>query len=141
MNLTDRDRMLLARAASVFGTCDRLKVGVAVFLKDDASFIYECNGAVDGLPTCTDTNHALENNFCSTALHAEMHAVSDAARNGLSLNGASIFCTHSPCWPCFRMLANCGIKRVVFAEKFYRDFDRIAEAAKMLNISLEQLEE
>ncbi len=60
-----------------------------------------------------------------------------AARNGVRIDGADLYTTASPCWPCFKLIANAGIKRVVYAE-FYRD-DRIFDVARRLGISLVDL--
>jgi dCMP deaminase len=63
--------------------------------------------------------------------------VLQAARNGVRIDGADLYTTASPCWPCFKLIANAGIKRVVYAE-FYRD-DRIFDVARRLAISLVDL--
>ena len=60
-----------------------------------------------------------------------------AAKRGVAINGATAYITASPCWPCFKILANSGIKRIVFDE-FYRD-ERIFDAAKAIGIELIKL--
>ena len=59
------------------------------------------------------------------------------ARNGMRIDQAGIYVTASPCWGCFRLIANAGIVRIVFGE-FYRD-NRIFDVAKQLNIELHHL--
>jgi len=60
--------------------------------------------------------------------HAEANAIVQAAKHGVSTDGATAYITASPCWTCFKLLASAGIKRIVFGE-FYRD-ERIFESAK-----------
>ena len=61
-----------------------------------------------------------------------------AARNGVSIEGATIYTTASPCWPCFKLIANAGCERIVYGE-FYRD-ERIFQVAGRLGIELVQVE-
>jgi dCMP deaminase len=67
-------------------------------------------------------------------VHAEANAIVQAARNGVQIEGASIYVTASPCWGCFRLIANAGVGRICFGE-FYRD-PRIFEVATRLGIEL-----
>ena len=70
----------------------------------------------------------MENDHCVRTMHAEANAIVQAARNGVRIDEAAIYITASPCWPCFKMIANAGLRRIVFGE-FYRD-DRIFKFAK-----------
>jgi dCMP deaminase len=67
-------------------------------------------------------------------VHAEANAIVQAARHGVRIEAASIYVTASPCWGCFRLIANAGISRIGFGE-FYRD-QRIFEIATRLGIEL-----
>jgi cytidine deaminase len=51
-------------------------------------------------------------------VHAEMSAITDAARRGLSVEGATLYCTTFPCHICARHIISCGIKRVVYIEPY-----------------------
>ena len=64
----------------------------------------------------------------------EANAVLQAAKNGVRIGGAEVYITASPCWNCFKMLANTGIKKVYYGE-FYRD-ERIFDVAKRIGIEL-----
>ena len=79
----------------------------------------------------------MEDGHCVRTIHAEANAVIQAARNGVRIEAASIYVTASPCWQCFKMIANAGIRRIVFGE-FYRD-QRIFEVAHRLGIALVHL--
>ncbi len=76
----------------------------------------------------------MEDGHCVRTVHAEANAIVQAARNGIRIEGSSIYVTASPCWPCFRLIANAGINRIVFGE-FYRD-QRIFDLATELGIEL-----
>ena len=60
-------------------------------------------------------------------------------RHGVNINGAEIYTTASPCWNCFKMMANAGIQRIFYGE-FYRE-QRSLEVAKTLGIELVPLME
>ena len=71
-------------------------------------------------------------------IHAEANAIIQAATHGTRIEEAAIYVTASPCWSCFKMIANAGIKRIIYGE-FYRD-QRIFEVAQELSISLIHLQ-
>ncbi|AKB49110.1 dCMP deaminase [Methanosarcina sp. Kolksee] len=58
------------------------------------------------------------------AVHAEQNAIIQAAIHGVSIAGATIYCTHQPCILCAKMLINSNIKRVVYAT-YYPDNDSL----------------
>ncbi len=78
----------------------------------------------------------MENGHCVATIHAEANALIQAARHGVAVAGADIYVTASPCWNCFKLIANAGIQRIVYKE-FYRD-RRIFEVIDQLDIRLEQ---
>jgi len=95
------------------------------------------NGSIRGMPHCTEVGHMMEDGHCVATIHAESNAILQAAKNGVAIDGASIYVTASPCWNCFKQVANAGIRRIVYGE-FYRD-NRIFDVAKQLNIELHHL--
>jgi len=129
----DQYFMNIAREAATRSTCDRKHVG-AVVVRDKSILATGYNGSVRGLPHCDDVGHMMEGGHCVRTVHAEANAIVQAARNGAGIEGAAIYVTASPCWPCFRLIANAGIKKIVFGE-FYRDV-RIFEMAQVLGIEL-----
>jgi len=92
------------------------------------------NGSIRGMPHCSEAGHMMENGHCVATIHAEANAILQAAKNGVGIDKSDIYITASPCWPCFKMIANAGIRRIVFGE-FYRDA-RIFEFAQKLEIDL-----
>jgi len=79
----------------------------------------------------------MEENHCVRTVHAEANAIIQAAKNGVAIEASTIYTTASPCWPCFKLVANSGVRRIVFGE-FYRD-ERIFDHAKELGIELVEL--
>ena len=128
--------MNIAREVSTRATCDRKHVG-AVIVRDKILLATGYNGSIRGLPHCDEVGHLMEDGHCVRTVHAEANAIVQAARNGVRLDGASIYVTASPCWSCFRLIANAGISRVVFGE-FYRD-QKIFEVSQQLAIELVDL--
>lgn len=125
--------MQIAQVASTRSTCSRKHVG-AVIVRDRVVVATGYNGSVRGLAHCDDVGHMMEDSHCVRTVHAEANAIAQAARHGTRVEGGSMYVTASPCWPCFRLLANAGIMVVYFGE-FYRD-ERIFEAANNLGILL-----
>ncbi|MFO0740861.1 MAG: dCMP deaminase family protein [Labilithrix sp.] len=111
--------MNIAREVATRSTCDRKFVG-AVIVRDRSILATGYNGSIRGLPHCDDVGHLMEEGHCVRTVHAEANAIVQAASNGTRIDGAGIYVTASPCWGCFRLIANAGIKRIVFGE-LYRD--------------------
>ena len=125
--------MEIARVVASRATCDRKHVG-AVIVRDRTILSTGYNGSIRGLPHCDEVGHMMENGHCVATIHAEANAILQAAKNGVSIDRSDIYITASPCWPCFKMIANAGLRRIVFGE-FYRD-ERIFEFAQKLGIEL-----
>jgi dCMP deaminase len=129
----DQYFMEIARQVATRATCDRKHVG-ALLVRDRTILSTGYNGSIRGLPHCDDVGHMMENEHCVATVHAEANAIIQAAKNGVAIDGATIYTSASPCWPCFKLIANGGCRRIVFGE-FYRD-PRIFEIAKTLSIEL-----
>jgi dCMP deaminase len=129
----DKYFMDIAKQVATRATCDRKHVG-ALLVRDRIILSTGYNGSIRGLPHCDEVGHMLENDHCVATVHAEANAIIQAAKNGVRIDGATIYTTASPCWPCFKLIANAGVTRIVFGE-FYRD-GRIFEYATRLNLEL-----
>lgn len=125
--------MEIAKTVSTRGTCDRKFVGVAI-VRDRRILSTGYNGSVAGMPHCDEVGHLMEDGHCIRTIHGEANAIIQAARNGVMLENSALYTTASPCWPCFKLISNSGIKRIVYGE-FYRD-DRIHDVAKAIGIEL-----
>lgn len=129
----DQYFMKIAQVVSSRSTCQRKYVG-AVIVRDRTILSTGYNGSIRGMPHCTDVGHMMEAGHCVATIHAEGNAIIQAAKNGVTIDGADIYVTASPCWNCFKQVANAGIKRICYNE-FYRD-ERIFGVAEKLGIEL-----
>ena len=125
--------MSIAQVVATRSTCPRKYVG-AVLVRNRTILSTGYNGSIRGMPHCSDAGHMMEDGHCVATIHAEANAIIQAARNGVNIDGATNYVTASPCWNCFKQLANAGIVRIAYGE-FYRD-DRIFEIARQIGIEL-----
>ncbi len=130
--------MNIAQEVASRATCDRKHVG-AVIVRGKTILSTGYNGSIRGLPHCNDVGHEMENDHCVRTIHAEANAIVQAARNGINIDNSEIYISASPCYNCFKMIANAGLKKIYYAE-FYRD-ERIKEHAKELGVELVHLGE
>jgi len=128
--------MDIAREVATRSTCDRKHVG-AVIVRDKTILSSGYNGSIRGLPHCSDAGCIIENGHCIATVHAEANAIIQAAKNGVMINGSTIYTTASPCWSCFKLICNSGIRRICFGE-FYRE-ERIFDVAGKLQIELSDM--
>lgn len=141
----DQYFLTITRQVAERSTCARAKVG-AVIVRDKNILATGYNGAPAGLPHCTDVgcliyrsvnpNGEVEEN-CFRTIHAEINAITQAAKNGAGIRDAHIYVTHSPCIHCFKVLINTGITRVCF-EKAYK-IHTLAELQQYTNVQLERI--
>ena len=118
----------VASVVSERSTCLRHHMG-AVAVKDKHILTTGYNGAAAGLKDCLELGCLRdENNIPSgtrheicRAIHAEQNVIIQAALNGISLEGCTIYCTHTPCILCAKMLVNAKIKRFVSFGKYNDD--------------------
>lgn len=130
--------MNIAAEVATRSTCDRKHVG-AVIVKDKTILSTGYNGSIKGLPHCDEVGHEMVDDHCIRTTHAEANAIVQAAKNGVEINHAEIYITASPCYNCFKLIANVGVKSIYFLE-FYRE-ERIIEHAREAGIELIQLDE
>jgi dCMP deaminase len=128
--------MMLAKLVSVRSTCNSRKVG-AVIVRSNRILATGYNGAVHGAPHCIDrgpdfcmrrtigAHDADKYNYCISS-HAEVNAIDQAARFGIPLEGAVLYCTLEPCNWCFKQLIQAGIKEIYYEQVYEsknREFD------------------
>ena len=129
----DQYFMNIAREVATRSTCDRKFVG-AVIVRDRSILATGYNGSIKGLSHCDEDGHLMEEGHCVRTVHAEANAIVQAAKNGMRIDSSDIYVTASPCWGCFRLIANAGITRIIFGE-FYRD-SKIYDFSKAVGIEL-----
>jgi dCMP deaminase len=125
--------MNIAHQAANRSTCDRKHVG-AVIVRDKTILSTGYNGSIRGMPHCDDVGHLMEDGHCVATVHAEANAIIQAAKNGVRIEGSELYTTASPCWACFKLITNAGIRTIYYGE-FYRD-RRSVEFAEQLGIHL-----
>ncbi len=124
--------MDMAKLVATWSSCYKVnrKVG-AVIVKDKRILTTGYNGAGSGISSCVDRGYCLREQMnipsgtrheICYAVHAEQNAIIQAAKLGISVQGATLFCTHQPCSICAKMIINSGITRVVFDEGYPDEF-------------------
>lgn len=117
--------MDIARLVARRSTCLRRQVG-AVLVKDKNILATGYNGTPSGITHCAETGCLREqlkvpsgerHELCR-GLHAEQNAIIQAARHGVNIADATLYCTNSPCIICTKMLINAGIRRVVYLDGY-----------------------
>jgi dCMP deaminase len=96
-------------------TCPRLYVG-AVIVRDNQILTTGYNGSLPGMSHCSDAGCYIVENHCLRTIHAEVNAVLQAAREGISLKGATLYCTHLPCINCMKVILKVGIEKILFKD-------------------------
>ena len=109
-------------------TCRRHHIG-ALAVKDKHILTTGYNGAAAGVKDCIELG-CLRDSFgiasgtrheICRAIHAEQNVIIQAGLHGVSLEGSTIYCTHTPCILCAKMLVNARIKRFVSYRKYNDD--------------------
>lgn len=147
MNKWDKRFMEMTELVSTWSSCIRRQVG-AIIVKDKRILTTGYNGAPADVSSCKDRGVCLriEKNIPSGtcqeicyAVHAEQNAICQAAKLGLSIDGATLYCTHQPCTICARLIINSGIKKVVYKNGYPDDFS--LELFKEAGVTIEKYEE
>lgn len=115
----------IASVVAERSTCRRHHVG-ALAVKDKHILTTGYNGAPAGLKDCLELGCLREelgipsgtrHEICR-AIHAEQNVIIQAALHGVNLEGATVYCTHTPCNLCAKMLVNARIRRFVSFGKY-----------------------
>lgn len=117
--------MSIAQLVARRSTCLRRQVG-AVLVKDKNILATGYNGTPSGIAHCEQTGclrdqlnvPSGERHELCRGLHAEQNVILQAAKHGISIDGATIFCTHAPCIICAKMIINSGIREIVYLDGY-----------------------
>lgn len=132
MSKWDARFMEMAKLVATWSSCyqNNRKIG-AVIVDDKRVLTTGYNGAPSGIKSCVDKKECLRRKreipsgtraeLCY-AIHAEQNAIIQAARLGISVKGATLYCTHQPCVICSKMIVNAGIARVVYEKEYPDEF-------------------
>ncbi|NTV23904.1 MAG: cell division protein DedD [Nanoarchaeota archaeon] len=119
--------MEVARAVAKRATCDRGMSG-CVIAKDKQILVTGYVGSPKGLPHCDEVGHQMKTvihedgtktQHCTRTTHAEQNAICQAAKRGVPIDGATVYCKMTPCATCAKMIINAGIVRVVCEKKYH----------------------
>jgi dCMP deaminase len=125
--------MSIALLASQRSPCTRLHVG-SVIVKNNRLVSMGYNGFIPGAPHIS----RVKDNHEQSIIHSEVNAITDCAKRGTSLEGSKIYVTHFPCINCFRSIAACGIKEIIYLEEYKND-QIVEELAKDSGIIITKL--
>ena len=132
MDKWDERFMQMAQVIAGWASCHKQnrKIG-CVIVKNKRIMTTGYNGAPSGVKTCMERGECLreklgiasgtQQEICY-ATHAEQNAIIQAAKLGVSIDGATLYCTHQPCVICAKMIINAGIKRIVYSEGYPDEF-------------------
>lgn len=120
--------MEIMHTVSKRATCDRGRSG-CVIAKDNQLLVSGYVGSPKGLKHCDEEGHIIKkvmhidegeriSEHCVRTVHAEQNAICQAAKRGISIDGATLYCRMTPCRTCSMLIINCGIVRVVCEKKY-----------------------
>ncbi|NQU79802.1 AAA family ATPase [Candidatus Woesearchaeota archaeon] len=140
--------MGIVDAVSTRATCDRGRTAV-ILVRDKRILATGYVGSPIGAPHCDDAGHLMKkvthedgrvSQHCMRTNHAEVNAVSLAARNGTAIEGATLYCKLAPCYTCAKMIINAGIIRVVCQKRYHADTESY-DLFKQAKIKVEVLDD
>jgi dCMP deaminase len=108
-----------ARTWAKRSTCPRANVGCVIASSDNHTLSTGYNGAPSGAKHCLEIGCIPDNyGHCSRSVHAELNAITQAAKRGTSLNGGTAYLTLMPCLTCAKALIQVGVKRLVWEHDY-----------------------
>ncbi len=140
--------MEMARTIAGWSSCYRQgrKVG-AVIVKNKRILTTGYNGAPSGVASCVGRGECMrdrlgipsgtQHELCY-GIHAEQNAIIQAAKLGVSIESATLYCTHQPCVICAKMIVNAGIAQIIFGEGYPDEF--AVEIFRMAGIPIRKYE-
>jgi dCMP deaminase len=143
----DQYFMELVETTGRRATCSRGRSG-CVITKDKRILTTGYVGSPMGAKHCDEVGHEMhkvthedgsESMHCIRTIHAEQNALIQASRVGLSLQGATLYCTMTPCYTCAKLIINAGIVRVV-AKQDYQASTQTKRIFKETKVKLEILD-
>lgn len=144
--LNDKNFLNIAYEISSASKCVSRRTW-AVIVKDGRIVSTGYNGTPAGYVNCCDhfewkywpEHHEWSYKY---EIHAEMNAIVWAARNGIAIEWATIYCTYEPCFDCTRAIIAAGLKRIVFREKYkHHHGTELADFISANGVSIEQVKQ
>jgi len=112
------------------GTCDRGRSGAVIVSENNTILATGYVGSPPGQPHCDDVGHMMttvihekgnQSQHCIRTLHAEENAILQCAKDGIKIEGATIYCKMVPCYNCAMRIVRVGVKRVVAQKRYHAD--------------------
>ncbi len=131
--------MEVANAIAKRATCNRGRSG-CVIARSRTLLVTGYVGSPKGFPHCDDVGHQMKKvthedgsvtEHCVRTVHAEQNAICQAARLGVGIEGATLYCRMTPCRVCAMLIINCGITRVVCERRYHAG----AESEEMFRVA------
>lgn len=113
----------------------RLQVGAVIISKNR---IISCG--YNGFPAGTPHDSIMRDGHEINTIHAEQNAITDAARRGVAIEGATMYITHFPCINCAKMAISAGIQQIIYLND-YRNDNVVKELCNMSHVTLHQMDE
>lgn len=132
MDKWDKRFMDLTKTIAKWSSCYKRDRNIgAIIVKNKRILTTGYNGAPSGIESCKEKGECMRQKMgiesgtrheLCFAIHAEQNAIIQAAKMGVAIEGATLYCTHQPCVICSKMIVNSGITRVVYANPYPDDF-------------------
>lgn len=112
------------------GTCDRGRSGAVIVSEGNTILATGYVGSPPGQPHCDDVGHMMttvidengdKSQHCIRTLHAEENAILQCAKDGIKIEGATIYCKMVPCYNCAMRIVRVGVKMVVAQKRYHAD--------------------
>lgn len=119
--------MEIAGVVGKRSTCDRGRTG-CVIVKNKQMLTTGYAGSPPGLDHCDEVGHQMktvthedghQSQHCMRTTHAEQNAIAQAAKLGIALDGATLYCKMTPCATCAKSIISVGIKNVICAKRYH----------------------
>jgi dCMP deaminase len=129
------------------GSCDRGRAGALIVSTGHTIIATGYAGAPPGLPHCDEVGHMMntvihedgtQSQHCVRTLHAEENAILQCAKDGVRIEGATMYCKMVPCYNCAMRILRVGIKRLVAQKRYHADVKSM-ELFKEAGIEVEVL--
>ena len=126
------------------GSCDRGRSGALIVSSGHTIIATGYVGSPPGQPHCDEVGHLMrtvtyedgrQQQHCVRTLHAEENAILQCAKDGVKIEGATIYCKMVPCWNCAMRIARVGIKRIVAQKRYHADTQAV-ELLKSAGVEL-----
>ncbi len=138
--------MHIAKVTALRSNCLKRRVA-ALVVKDGRIISTGYNGTPRGVPNCIEggcprcatlgaPGQSLDSCVCC---HAEENAIAQAALHGIRLEGATLYCTLSPCLLCAKLIINAGIREVVY-EATYALEERVTNLFETAGVKIRKIE-